>query len=687
MTMKKTSLLFLILFVGGFSSSVYAQHELIDARILYLTDTEQIEKKLAACKDELSSQEEDDLVNIIHFIKDPWSPENKKLNIAVWEKAKTLKCGNLRSDSNEFGQASASVISNLTGALPIADLQSKLIYGLTDLLIERAKAELTLKYLNTFLAELDSTKELTVLIPGHSDTTTLKFRLKELLPHVYDFLNDQDAVYSINIGKSFKAAFEADAKDLMKNMLKVFEKNEDLNTSFEYRYASATFTVVNDLIIGTHPSLIISKLAGEFPVSNNTDPAGISINMLNIISMSLINTNNDSSYWLSPKTLLKMNVTEMKYYMALLYLNHKDVLQFIPLIDFKNKQEKYNTLIFHSAAYLSQLEDMMNELGSGSIGNGNNFLNQFSMSSAKSNRTEELSPSQKIARFANYTALMLEMINSAMNELCELNIDDGQFCNKYKGRIDKAIEGGKIVSNFVYSAGTGDYAAAAMHTLHFIKSYCKNDSLPQKLGRYITIVADIAQADSVEQVKKILDGLIMPVGSYKVKRTQTFTISINSYVGLSTGYEWNDATSDIENKNSWQFSPFVPVGIDISWVHKCKKFSDERKVHSSNGIYLSVIDLGAVASYRFKNTGSNDSLTVSELPKINLRQVLSPGLYYVHGIRNAPLSWGVGGQFNPKLREIKENGELVETANAFRFMFFLSVDIPLFTVSSGYRNK
>jgi hypothetical protein len=118
----------------------------------------------------------------------------------------------------------------------------------------------------------------------------------------------------------------------------------------------------------------------------------------------------------------------------------------------------------------------------------------------------------------------------------------------------------------------------------------------------------------------------------------------------------------------------APIGFSYSFKN-CNDVG-ANKQSSSSTFFLSVIDIGAPFSYRFKKDEAEG------LPEnITWEQVFSPGFFYIYGFKNSPLSIGLNAQFAPFLRKIEENNVL-ETKNIFRMGLTLLVDIPLFNLSS-----
>jgi hypothetical protein len=104
--------------------------------------------------------------------------------------------------------------------------------------------------------------------------------------------------------------------------------------------------------------------------------------------------------------------------------------------------------------------------------------------------------------------------------------------------------------------------------------------------------------------------------------------------------------------------------------------------HWSYSVFVSFIDIGTIAAFRFQND------TVAQVPTIQLQDIFSPGLFFSAGIPKCPLSVNLGAQVGPNLRKIystedSETGELVyqnqyQNNVYWRFSISLVVDIPIF---------
>jgi hypothetical protein len=173
------------------------------------------------------------------------------------------------------------------------------------------------------------------------------------------------------------------------------------------------------------------------------------------------------------------------------------------------------------------------------------------------------------------------------------------------------------------------------------------------LLKYGTFAATIAKAENSDEVQNAIDAIALPQGSSRVKRESKINVSLNAYCGLFAGRNFGSRSG----YNS--FGITAPVGIALS----------RGKDHYSYSMYVSVIDLGTITAFRFRN----DTAIVS---KILLKDIVSPGLFFSWGIKNCPVSLNAGIQLAPVLSTVSSSENSYE-ARMFRFTFGACVDIPV----------
>lgn len=189
----------------------------------------------------------------------------------------------------------------------------------------------------------------------------------------------------------------------------------------------------------------------------------------------------------------------------------------------------------------------------------------------------------------------------------------------------------------------------------------KDNATLKAFLKYGTFIATVSTAESSDEVEAAIEAIVLPPGSASIKRKTTSNIALQAYVGLSPAVEVANG------RGAFTFGVAAPIGVAFSWGGKHQ---------GSSSIFVPIVDLGAVTSYRF-----NDQNT-DELPELTFSNIFAPGLYYVYGIPRIPVSAGIGGQLGPQLRDIADGVAVVDKVN-FAFKFFLAVDIPL----SNFRTK
>lgn len=209
-----------------------------------------------------------------------------------------------------------------------------------------------------------------------------------------------------------------------------------------------------------------------------------------------------------------------------------------------------------------------------------------------------------------------------------------------------------------------------------------NRQILKKFLKYGTFMANVVEADNPEAVKKAIEVIALPPGSYTIKRESRFSVALNGYLGGFAGMEYIDGVS---NKGLNNLGITMPVGVSCSWGN----IKPDQKNPWSIGFFVPLIDLGAVASYRFGGDTTAAGLPETEsVPTIQLKHLIAPGFFVEAGIPCTPLSFGLGVQLGPRLRTVNPKGSMNDIGDLYvRFGATLKVDIPLlhFYASPAHR--
>jgi len=188
----------------------------------------------------------------------------------------------------------------------------------------------------------------------------------------------------------------------------------------------------------------------------------------------------------------------------------------------------------------------------------------------------------------------------------------------------------------------------------------QNKKGSEKIFRILAFAANLASAKTSEDVQKALEAAADPVGSFRAKRAKTggCYFTVNGYFGASMpGGEWQEG-----RLHRYLAKMSVPLGMEFGWSLGGR----------SVGIFGSFLDLGNIAYYRIKTEGSSKN----EKPSLGFDQIFAPGCFIIFGVsNNYPISYGVGYQYLPKLREISSD---VSRINVHRISLFIGIDLALF---------
>jgi len=219
----------------------------------------------------------------------------------------------------------------------------------------------------------------------------------------------------------------------------------------------------------------------------------------------------------------------------------------------------------------------------------------------------------------------------------------------------------------------------------------------RKLGGFLN---DVSLAKDSKQLSKVVESYALPPGSYKQKRNKWWSLDLNSFVGPYFGYEFPIKNKILPDayKASKVYGLSAQIGITISttigrkvkikdtintdWIKnpdriKIKNRKISLKTNNTLSLTVSLIDLGAVVSYRLSNS---DSILPHD-PK--WAQIISPGIHIAYGIKNTPLVIQGGFQYTPQLRKIDDKS--IRQYNASRIYIGLMFDMPLFNLWSRDR--
>ncbi|HXB40576.1 MAG TPA: hypothetical protein VNZ49_08540 [Bacteroidia bacterium] len=586
--------------------------------------------------------------------------------------------------------------------------------GLAKFLVKRTKEELNITFFEKFKDEINKDE--------YADVRTL-------FPETYNLLNViGDEIYNYNIYISaLREAFEKDLGSLLTNMPKVIEDGrykDFFNTRPDIRAVClSSIYIANGLISKNHPGKIIEDYPMEYLEPLKRKDIEGRVNLGKELSFSLRSQSSDN-YWLNADTLEMLKDTAvLKTYLGLLYQKTKDLViagdtTFGKIINWAYKNEPK---IIQVKNYITGLrkqvkivgDDIKNVLESGkdkiSFQDYYNYYNStldlvdYLAQLHKLPGLEMLEPGHeyytdmKIARSAGNLALDINKRNysAAILEIFQIyEYATGGTKDKNKKLLDDIRK--KVSTSDDVIAGIKAKATSPENKKLLVQLEKKHnelvdteadirkliadkkahgdsisDDISHLILKYGSFMAAVVQAQNSDDVEAAIEAIALPQGSSRIKRESSANIALNAYLGLYTGYEqikgfdkcW---TTKYQKINSWGLT--APVGISFS-----KGFN-----HRSISLFISIIDIGAVASFRFGDT------TTAQLPTIQLKDIFSPGVFLSYGFKKCPISFNIGAQAGPNLRKVSATG--ASSSNPYndyenrayvRFSASVVVDLPL----------
>jgi len=550
--------------------------------------------------------------------------------------------------------------------------------GLSLFLIERAKQEINIAFLDKFkrFIEDEKNKGIEILFPEtcRSIENLMTYNYNDMLPQI-------------------REAFHTDLTNIPINMIKVYKESEN----YEKLQAKVPeLSILINYIELIHqidyltPPQYVEKLPSVFSHDEFKDLKN-SFSLLGYLSNSM--RTNDSSfvdslknYWISHNEIYNKLFNDQivfEIYLGLIYqqmLNNdftygvnylkelaadnekreafkSDLLEFHKILSkSSNAAKKLKTPVSYTVK--TSYENISLYLGSftEAISFGYQFLlRNDTNSSAKSGYIN-------MAVYANnlysntvsekYTLAITDLVN-ILNEINTLNREYNIADIKSQGKDDK--EEKKKIKEIK-------------------KSYEINPKLISGISLYGTFMARIVDAENPEDVQAAFDAAALPAGSSSAKKNYSHNIALNAYPGVSFG-NWlleesnsDDSEESDENKNTWNSKYRVTAQIGVAYTPLSMGKG------GSVSVFASFLDIGAMVHYQL----NGDSTAVDQ--KIYLANIFSPGLYVLYGLGyNLPLSIGFGVQYGPGLVEY---GEALWNPS-WRCNVTITFDIPIFNLSKG----
>ena len=547
--------------------------------------------------------------------------------------------------------------------------------GLAKFLVQRSKEELNVAFFRRFQDYLNDYPEVQIIFP-----TT------------YDFLKQIYSYQYAAMLPALKAAFQKDLNAFNTNLLNLRDKsnyvgygtNKEITERADEiiafldspigRSVIGALIVSNGIVKGNNAADIISNLASDDICTNHSDENFPNfIQLVDLLSQSL-RSNEDGRVWITKQQLTDLVKDEItfKIYLGLIYA-----------VDQKNKHQisfKIDGSSYSFNTFLTEISgDKWNSEGAvkfkASFSLMANSLVEVADNAKNIIDAKKQGDQASILVYADYASSIASLFKQSVNFL-SYNPSLNRFAPemlKFANVIDDA-------ANACYDLKSQNYTALVLHTASVLTEILgSSDEFKIKFIKYGTFMANIVEAKNSDEVQAAIESAVLPVGSSSVKRETDMNISLNAYIGPYVGREFMPTLNVKEDQWAYTAGLTAPVGVAFSWGNKgkrTKKCNGDARGGKSYTLFLPVIDIGSIASFRM---GDDSSKVASE---ITLSNIISPGLYFYYGFGKCPISIGFGGQLGPQLRGVTAKAASLNIDKNYylRFGFNVVVDIPCFNL-------
>lgn len=546
------------------------------------------------------------------------------------------------SSSSEAAQS-----SNSTSGIGGLDV-TKYADGLTKFLIKRTKEELAVSFFQEFKTAITDTKnkDFVTVFPSTA------VGLQQIDTEIYYFQR--------YIGMLREQA-ESDIHLLPENFRKLILSTPQATLKSKPDLKAAYLTGI-DLVIGirdkSHPGEIINSFdASNFAKNPSLEGA---MKTLQLLSTSMHDTQVDTgeSYWVEKSTLRKVlqDPDIFQIYLGLLVQKSKQ-----QNITFSGPKSLADELLTYAKKPL-ELRPYIEKL-----------MVHASTINALIKADKESDSKLTFQDASRYFLAINQILGSANGLLNQLGLESG------KAGFDDILftldHVGRLYNDIVYKR----YSSAVLN-LGIIYEYIfsrpdpTNEKTAEQLKlikKYGAFMATLLQAENSDDVASVIEAYALPSGSSIIKRKSHNNISLNAYLGpylgrshpISQPDDMDMGTGmDMDSNTDSIFGLTIPVGIAFSRGNVFK--------NGSLSLFFSLLDLGAIAEFRFKDD-------TSEVSKIFLREIFSPGAFISYGFGNTPLSLNAGIQRTSYLTSVGTNQNIINSIPRLRYSVSLNVDIPL----------
>jgi hypothetical protein len=223
----------------------------------------------------------------------------------------------------------------------------------------------------------------------------------------------------------------------------------------------------------------------------------------------------------------------------------------------------------------------------------------------------------------------------------------------------------------VEALAAGNHNRALTGTLGLVAGVTGSAATPRFVA-VAGLAARLADARSGDDVRSAFEAAATPVGGWQAKRyREGGRGSVTAFPGATAGAEWLVG----DGRPGAALGLALPIGYELQLLSRADGSGTTTPGCAlgvcSVGLFLPVLDLGGLVSYRVSGTEA-----VESTPNTSLRQVFAPGAFLSLGLGRTPATLLLGGQFMPAQRKVTDE-EAGLSGNVFRFGVGISADVVL----------
>lgn len=533
---------------------------------------------------------------------------------------------------------------------------TQLSTAVADLLIERAKQELTIAFFDRFKAFVSD--------PKHPEFATL-------FPKTTDALNNLLSYEYPKMLPTLRTAFFADLKQITYHteQLLLLQKYQPLLKKFpEVLIAIKAVNVYHDLESGTSNSAEVLHELANYPYLTTLDQSESTSNFVknmhtllrlaDFFSESLRTKSDETTkIWVGSDDLKRLVSDEVMFrmYMGLIWqeVHAQDLIYYAD-----GNPLRVDTVLGKQAANILYYQSKIAEFGT--------LSEQLNTLVAKS-KAGTLTDSDKV----HYVDLSLNATDYVFDLIrhfdSHFDKDNAIVIPQKAAALYKDI----YTKQYTQAVTDGvDLLNQVQLMVHASKNWKKGDTTSKfddfvnftvKVRPYAVFIANVAEAKTSDDVKTALNNVILPVGSYTIKEKAAWNVSVNGYLGFAADYN-----KFLKFNDPYANGLFAPIGFTLTRGTK-------HPYGVPVTVFAGLFDLGNLVKYRLENN------TALQDKQVKLESIWSPSAYFLLDVPKLPLAIGAGWRRTPKLF-YSDNSNFTTIPSRDVFSITAIIDIPFFTL-------